>query len=196
MEESKTPQNPTVAAQQASQQPGSHPHVPHHPTQQELSTLPHSNVPHYASPLPGGFIPAEAWLSFIIGVMVLFMFPEFRHYLTMHDHMDDFYALHTIVDKSGQSILFENSAFFFPEMGLTVFGVVLILDAAVLLRPRYALLLWLTLVLTVLCVLLNIFAIIKAYDGAGFMLYNALAVAFGGYIALYDWRLLQLLRLT
>ena len=64
MDPSKLPQSP-VAQQQNSQ-----PHVPHHPTQEELSHPPQANVPHYASPLPGGFIPAEAWLSLVIGVVV------------------------------------------------------------------------------------------------------------------------------
>jgi hypothetical protein len=186
MDPSKLPNSP----------PPNQPHVPHHPTAEELSTPPKTNVHHYGSPLPGGFIPAEAWMSLVIGVIVLFMFPEFRQFITMHNHLDDFYSLHIITDASGQSVAFEKSAFFYPEMGMTVFGVVLILDALVLLRPRFVMLLWLTLTLTTLCVLLNIFAIIKAYDQAGFMPYNALAVAFGGYIALYDWRLIQTLRLS
>ncbi len=192
MDESKLPQNPPV--QQAS---GGHPHVPHHPTQQELATPPHSDVPHYASPLPGGFVPAEAWLSLVIGIIVLFTFPQFRQYLMAKAHGDpeSFYSLYTITDANG-SIRYEQSVFFFPQMGMTFFGVVMILDALVLLRPRFAALVWFTLVLTVLSVLLNVFAIVKAYDIGGFQLSNALAVAFGGYIALYDWRLLQTLRLS
>jgi hypothetical protein len=188
MEPSKLPQNP----------PPPHPHVPHHPTPEELATPPKTNVHHYGSPLPGGFIPAEAWMSLVIGIIVLFMFPSFGEYVVMHNHLDDFYAKpnNTFLDKNGQSIPFEQSAFFYPDMGLSVFGAVLILDALVLMRPRFVVLLSITLALTTLCVLLNIFAIIKAYDDAGFMLYNALAVALGGYIALYDWRLIQTLRLS
>lgn len=186
MEPTKTPQNP----------PPPHPHVPHHPTPQELATPPKTNLHHYGSPVPGGFIPAEAWISLAVGVIVLFMFPIFGQYLIMHNHTDDFYAKNTFWDKNGQSIPFEQSAFYYPDMGMTAFGVVLILDALVLLRPRFVALLGLALALTILCVLLNIFAIIKAYDQAGFMLYNALAVAFGGYMALYDWRLIQTLRLS
>jgi len=186
MDPSKLPQSP----------PPPPPHVPHHPTPQELSTPPKTNLHHYGSPIPGGFIPAEAWLSFIIGVIVLFMFPYFGEYVVMHNHIDDFYAKNTFWDKSGQSIPFEQSALFYPDIGLTVFGIVLILDALVLLRPRYLVPLWLTLTLTTLCVLLNIFAIIKAFDQGGFQFYNALAVAFAGYIALYDWRLIQTLRLS
>lgn len=193
MEEPKLPQNP------AAQQPhGSQPHVPHHPTQQELSAPPHTNVPHYASPLPGGFIPAEAWLSLAIGIIVLFMFPQFRQYLMtrVHGTPDEFYSLYTISDANNNSIPYEQSVFFFPQMGMTFFGVAMILDALVLFKPRFAALLWLALALTVASVLLNVFAIVKAFDIGGFQLANALAVAFGGYISLYDWRLLQLLRLT
>lgn len=191
MDDSKLPQNPPAPHQQAP-----HQHVPHHPTQRELSTPPDSNVPHFASPLPGRFIPAEAWLSFAIGLIVLFMFPRFRQYLMTLHHPDDFYSMWIVTDPSGASITYDKYVFFFPDMGITFFGVVMVLDAVVLLRPRFAALVWFTLVLTILSVLLNIFGIVKAYDVAGFQIYNALAVAFGGYMALYDWRLLQLLRLT
>jgi hypothetical protein len=184
MDPSKLPNSP----------PPTQPHIPHHPTPQELSTPPKTNVHHYGSPLPGGFIPAEAWMSFVIGVIVLFMFPTFGQYVVMHNHLDDFYAKpNNTFYKNGQSIPFEQSPLFYPDMGLTVFGVVLILDALVLLRSRLVVVLWIALALTTLCVLLNIFAIIKAYDDGGFMLFNALAVAFGGYMALYDWRLIQTL---
>jgi hypothetical protein len=105
MEPSKLPQNP----------PPPHPHVPHHPTPQELATPPKTNVHHYGSPLPGGFIPAEAWMSLVIGIIVLFMFPSFGEYVVMHNHLDDFYAKpnNTFLDKNGQSIPFEQSAFFY-----------------------------------------------------------------------------------
>jgi len=171
------------------------PHVPHHPSQQELSK-PQTGVSHIGSPLPGGFIPAEAWLSLAVGVIVLFMFPEFRTYLTTLSHPEHFYDLYTISDSHNQSIPFEKSVFFFTEMGLTYFGITMVLDAIVLLRPRYTVLIWIVLILNIVGVALNIFAVVKALDEAGFMIYNALAIAFGGYIALYQWRLLQNLRLS
>jgi hypothetical protein len=184
MDPSKLPHNP---------QP---PHVPHHPSQKELETPPKTSVAHYGAPLPGGFIPAEFWLSLCFGLIILFMFPEFRDYLINLHHPDIFYSKYTIVDASGMSLAFEKSAFFFREMGLTYFGIVLILDALVLLRPTWSLLVWATLAVTVSSVLLNIYAIIQSNDTAGFAWQNALCVAFGGYLALYQWRLLQLMRLS
>lgn len=173
------------------------PHVPHHPSQQELTTPPQSNVSHYGSPIPGGFIPAEFWLTLVIGIVVLFMSKEFIDYLRMMHHPEDFYSAYTIIDTaSGSSIPYENSMFFFPQMGVAVFGVILIFDALTLLRPKWSILVFLALILTIGGVGLNIFAVIKAYDLAGFQIINALAVAFGGYIALYQWRLLQLARLS
>ena len=111
-------------------------------------------------------------------------------------HPEKFDALWHLTDQSGNLISYQDSVFFYLGMGMTVFGVVLILDALALLRPRFSLLIWTTFILTTASVALNIFAIIQAYDAAGFQLPNALAVAFGGYIALYDWRLLQSIRLS
>jgi hypothetical protein len=172
---------------------GQTPHVPapnHDPAAPVVT-----HVPHYATPVPGAFIPAEFWLSLAIGIIVLFVFPTFRQYLVYHSHPEKFDAITTFTDKSGNVIAYEDSAFFYPGMGITVFGVVLILDALALLRSRFALLVGLAFILTVVAVALNIFAVIKAYDEIGFQLPNALAVAFSGYIALYDWRLLQSMRL-
>jgi hypothetical protein len=172
------------------------PHVPHHPSQKELATPPQTSVSHYGSPIPGGFVPAEFWLTLVIGIIVLLAFPQFRQYLMSYHHPEDFYSKYTILDANGDSLPYEKSVFFFPQMGLTAFGIVMILDALVLLRPRWSILVWLALVVTIASVLLNIFAIIKAYDMMGFQLMNGLAVAFGGYIALYQWKLLQLVRLS
>jgi len=169
------------------------PHVPapnHDPAAPVVT-----HVPHFATPVPGAFVPAEFWLSLVIGIIVLFMFPTFRQYLVYHSQPEKFDAITTFTDKSGNVIAYEDSAFFYPGMGITVFGVVLILDALALLRSRFAPLIWLTFILTVAALALNLFAVIKAYDEIGFQFVNALAVAFSGYIALYDWRLLQTIRL-
>jgi hypothetical protein len=187
MDPSKLPHNPQT------------PHVPHHPSQKELTTPPQTSVSHYGSPLPGGFVPAEFWLTLVIGIIVLFISQEFIDYLRLLHHPEIFYAKYSIIDTAtNNSIPYEQSMFFFPQMGVAIFGVVLIFDALTLLRPRWSILVWLALSLTVCSVALNIFAVIKGYDMAGFMfvIFNALAIAFGGYIALYQWRLLQLVRLS
>lgn len=164
------------------------PHVPHPPPH------PIAHQPHVATPVPGMVIPAEFWISLVIGIIVLFTFPRFSEYVFTRSHPDQFSWKFS--DAAGMPLKYPKTAFFYPDMGLTVFGVVMILDALVLLRPRSAPMALLLLILTALSVALNVYAIIEAYSILGFQLYCALAAAYGGYMALYEWKLMQTLRLT
>ena len=51
-----------------------------------------------------------------------------------------------------------------------------------------------TFILTVVVVIVNAIAIVAAMNEIGFQILPALAIAFGGYMAVYQWRLLKELR--
>jgi len=88
---------------------------------------------------------------------------------------------------TGASIPYAHSAFIWPDVGVTFFCFVLILDAVLMLILPKRGVVMLAFALAILCAALNLFVIIKSMDILGFQVVCAIAVAFSIYIAIQRW---------
>jgi hypothetical protein len=139
-----------------------------------------------------GLSGAEAWISIAIGAILLVACHRPIEYLLTRHNPSAFSW--SFADGDGNPLPYPKSAFFLPDLGIVLFGAVLILDGLLIAFIRSPRFVWFTFVLTLLAVALNLIAIVAAMDQIGFQLLSALAVAFGGYMAVYQWRLIQLHR--
>ena len=126
---------------------------------------------------------AEAWISIAIAAILLFLFPNLMVYL-FHPGTTRFDATDT---GTGASIPYAHSAFIWPDVGVTFFCFVLILDAVLMLILPKRGVVMLAFALAILCAALNLFVIIKSMDILGFQVVCAIAVAFSIYIAIQRW---------
>lgn len=130
----------------------------------------------------------EAWISLGLGAIFLFVSPRFFQWLA-HPSRTDFDATDT---ATGAVIPYMKSAFFWSDAGPALFAVALIFEGLVILFARKKPLIVVSLVVTAAAVLANVVAVVQLQRiNAGFPLASGLAVVFGGYIAWYEWRLLQ-----
>lgn len=129
----------------------------------------------------------EAWISLAIGAFLLFMYPRFLQWASsriFHTHFDEF-----MVDD--KVVAYQSVPEFWMDLGPVLFGIVLLLDGAVLLAMRRRGLVAFALVLTVLATLYNLTYMILSFGQYGFAPISFLATAFGVYIAWFQWRLLR-----
>jgi hypothetical protein len=157
----------------------------------------------YDAARPG--VGAEVWLSLIIGLILIMVGWRFARWAAATMTGQPF---HTNVNwmagpKAGQEVSYYELEGFtaWTETALFLFGVALVLEAAMLavvysrLGGKVALTA-IALLVTVLATALNLVVAIKLL-GIGIMpLMSVLAVGFGGYMAMYEWKLLQQLRAT
>lgn len=138
---------------------------------------------------------AEAWISIAIGVILLFIYPYFWQWLIslVSNYQPPFLP---ITDSTGAVVPYTQSIFFFSNLCIFAFALVLITDGLVLFTRRPALLM-LALGFTVVTAAMNfISVVIETMQGRGLPIASALAFAFGVYIAMFQWKLLQSLRMT
>jgi hypothetical protein len=135
-----------------------------------------------ATPTPVG--GAEAWLSIAIGAILLFMNTRFLSYVFSRSTFS-----WTFNDAAGNPLDYTRTVFFWGDLALVTFALVLIAEGLILgLVPRKALVL-LAFVFTVATTILNFcYVAYMSTNGYGFQLMSALAVAFGVYIAAFEWK--------
>jgi hypothetical protein len=136
-----------------------------------------------------GVSGAEAWISIALGVILLVVCHRPIEYLFTRHNPAAFSW--TFNDSNGNPISYTQSAFFLPDLGVVAFGLVLILDGLLLAFARIRGFVWMTFILTVIVVILNAIAIAVSMNEIGFQILPALAIAFGGYMAVYQWLLLK-----
>ena len=137
---------------------------------------------------------AEAWISIAIGVILLFLSPRIWQYLASPG---TFGQKWTFNDASGNPLAYPKTVFFWGDLAITTFALVLIIEGLVLAFARKPALVLIALVFTVLTVALNlVYVVAMVVQGYGLQILSALAVAFGVYIAMFEWRLLGALRRT
>lgn len=138
-------------------------------------------------------IGAEAWISVALGVILLFFARNLISYLISPTQ---FAQDNTIHDEQGLPLPYPRSVFFWGDLALAGFAVVLIFEGLVVAFGRRPGLVMFAFGLTVLATAVNVgyFAMMMS-KGYGPQIMAALAAAFGVYIALYQWRLYQSLRL-
>jgi hypothetical protein len=131
---------------------------------------------------------AEAWISIAIGLILLFATSALRliQYL-----MSPSTFTWTFNDEKGAPIKYTQTVFIWGDAAMLLFALVLILEG-LLLFTRKPGLIALAFGLTVITVALNLFFLMMMMSrGYGFQLASAIAVAFGVYIAIFQWNLLQ-----
>jgi hypothetical protein len=120
---------------------------------------------------------AEAWFSIVIGAILIFMMPNTVKYLLSSAHL----AEAPLITMGDQIIPYARSAFFLPDLGVDVFGAVLIVDGLLMLLVRRRGRLYVSTGLMAVAVGMNLIAMIVAWPTLGFQIICALAVGFGGY---------------
>jgi hypothetical protein len=145
-------------------------------------------------------IGADVWLSAIIGLVFLLIGRRFAFYLFS---MMTGAPFHTNVNwlsgpKAGQEVAYrELEGFvFYNESAMFLFGLTLLLEAIMLsaIHSRFAFtrpLIILALLIAVLATGYNLIVALMLFSTGVLPLFSLLAVAFGGYIVMHEWRLLQ-----
>jgi hypothetical protein len=130
---------------------------------------------------------ADAWISIAIGAILLFLFPHLIVYL-LHPGTTQFDAIDA---QTGASIPYAHSAFIWPDIGVTFFCLMLIVDALLMLLIPKRGVAMLGLVLAVACAALNLFVVIRRLSTIGFQVSCALAIAFSLTVAIQRWSILR-----
>ena len=134
---------------------------------------------------------AEAWISIAIGLILMFVSTagRFLEYLTSSNFSWNF------TDPSGAPLPYRQTVFFWGDVAIFAFALLLIIDG-ILVFTRKPVLVGIAFGFTVITVLMNFIYLVRMMNGYGFQLWSALAVAFGVYIAIFQWKLLQSLRMA
>lgn len=137
---------------------------------------------------PGHGVGAEVWISIAVGAILLLMFRRLLQYMS-HVLFGTFFAPYLMPD--GTAVPYTSTLDFWSDLGVTAFAFVLIVEGVALaVGRRQPGVIWFAFVLTVLATLYNFGFLIITFT-RGFPLISAFAVAFGVYIALYQWNLLK-----
>jgi hypothetical protein len=131
----------------------------------------------------------EAWLSIVVGLFLLFMYPRFLVWLSHRLFGTNFNEF----ELNGRVVPYTQVPEFWMDLGPVLFGIVLLMDGLVILFGRRAGFLAVALTLTVLATAYNIIYVFATLKD-GFAPISFLAGAFGVYICLYQWKLLNALR--
>jgi hypothetical protein len=134
-------------------------------------------------------VGAEVWISVALGVILIFLAPRIWQYYFAPGKFT-----WTFNDPAGNPLPYTKTEFFWADLGLAAFAVVLVVEGLALLLARKAVVVTAALALTVLATVLNLYVLGRTYGAVGFQIMNALAAAFGVYIAIYQYSLLQALR--
>jgi hypothetical protein len=150
-------------------------------------------------------VGAEVWLSLVIGLILMMVGWTFARWAlaTLTGQTFHTNVTWTAGPKAGQEVAyFELQGFTaWTEAGLFLFGLAMVLEAAMLtvvfsrMGGKVALT-SVALLVTFLATALNLVVAVRLLGVGITPLMSALAVAFGGYMVMYEWRLLQQIRAT
>ncbi len=153
--------------------------------EEDIPTARQAKADHVYRPAPEPFNAGQAWLNIAIGLILLIMMPNLLKYLfggTM--------PLYT--DEKGAPMRYIDTVFFRGDLAITAFAVVLILEGLLIAYTRNAMVILVVLLFTLLATIGNLLYVIDMMRrGYSLQLMSALAVVFGVYIAMYEWRLYQ-----
>jgi hypothetical protein len=136
----------------------------------------------------------EAWISIALGVILLLATPAAPRLWHWHTNQAGFGNKYSFSDAAGNPLAYTQTVFYVLDWGMAAFAVVLILEGIVLILARSRVVVMIGLGLTLAVVALNIYGVAKAYPVIGFQIFNAVAVAFGIYMAFFQFALLRGLR--
>jgi hypothetical protein len=129
---------------------------------------------------------AEGWISVALGIILLLLYPNTIKYLHSRE---TFEQTNPITDGQGNPLHYTKSAFFWSDLGVTFFALVLIVEGIVLAFARRRGLVLATFALTVFGGIFNLGAVIYVYSLIGLPIVCALAIAVCGYMAIVQWSL-------
>jgi hypothetical protein len=158
-----------------------------------------------ADAAPGAGVGMEVWISAIIGLVLVLVGRSFGAYLFATLTGQPFHTHVTWMEgpKEGQEVAYWELQGFtaLSDSAIFLFGLTMILEAVVLalMNTRFkakAQLVTVALLFTVLVTAYNAVVALRIMTTGLLPLTSLLAIAFGGYIAVFEWRLLQQLRLA
>ena len=163
-----------------------------------MSRRPRPEVPSDgATPEPAGGPPRRAdvdppppveagtvWLNVAIGAILLFVTNGPRNLLAL---ATDPASLPAFTDVDGSPMAYTATAFFWTEVGVTAFALLLVVEGLLLLAWRSRGAAWTVVIASAAVGLFNLAVIPIAMGKIGFPLMNAVAAAFAGYVALTEW---------
>jgi hypothetical protein len=147
-----------------------------------------SETLHYAAPDP---VPAgpEAWFSIVVGLILQLMSTRFWSFAFSKLFGSAF--TWTFSDANGAPITYSQTVFFMGDLAMVLFGLVLIFEGVVFLFSRNRMLVMVAFALTCAATGFNLVYLVQMMSkGYGLQIMSALAVAFGGYIAMTQWKML------
>jgi hypothetical protein len=157
-----------------------------------------------ARPYQSAGIGANVWVSVVIGLLMIFMGLNFGKFVVAKLTGQPYHTNYTWPAAPGTEGPGPEVAYFdlqgftaWSDMGEFLFGMVLLLEAAakaaIAIRPGYTsrFILFLAVVLTLATVLLNLFVCYRLMSVQITPIISGLAVAFGGWIMVDEWRMLR-----
>jgi len=138
----------------------------------------------------------EAWISIALGVILLLATSSAPRLWQWHTNQAAFGNKYSFNDAAGNPLTYTQTVFYVMDWGIAAFALILVVEGVVLILARSRIMVMIGLGLTVAVVGLNIYATAKAVPIVGFAgaLFNVVAVAFGIYMAFFQWALLRGLR--
>jgi hypothetical protein len=172
--------------------------TPAPPPPAQSTPLPQAPMPQvYFDPAPS--VAAEAWISIAIGLILLLVSPYTLQWLIslISSYKPPFLPITSTDFQTGAvtEVPYPSSVFFFSHLCVFAFALAMIISGLILFT-RKTLLVGLAFAFTLIATLMNLIYVVKAtMTGEALPIISALAVAFGGYLAFSQYRLLQVLRL-
>jgi len=152
---------------------------------------------------PATFGSAEVWLSAVLGVAFMYFGRTFGSYLLarLRGQEYDTHVTWLEGDRAGQMVKYwELSGFTaLTDAGIFLFGLTMVVEAVAMIAiqrmgTRGARFVALAFAVTVIATVFNLFVVMRLFSAGITPMISLLAVAFGGYIAMYQWQWLKSLR--
>lgn len=143
---------------------------------------------------PGGFDNTmDAWLSIAIGLILNLITPRIWQFACSKLFGSQF--TWTFNDAAGNPLPYSQTVFFWGDVAFAAFATCMILEGIILITVRKPLTVGIALAMTLTATLFNLgYVAYMMQNGYGFQIFSGLAAAFGVYLAMYEWKLLQSLR--
>jgi hypothetical protein len=124
-------------------------------------------------------------LTLVVGVIMLLMYPRFLQWVASKLFGTQF----GWIMPEGKS--YTQMPEFWADLGPTLFGIVLVVEGIALALTRKRGVMIFAFMLTVLATGYNLVYLVMSFGTYGLAIVSALAVAFGVYIAMYQWKLIS-----
>ena len=145
----------------------------------------------FAQPAMDGGTGAEVWISIAIGALLLLMQPRLMQYAA-HKVFGSHFAPY-LDPQTGAEVPYTAQMDFWSDLGITLFAFVLVVEGFALAFARKRAVVMVAFALTVLTTAYNLGYLVMTFS-SGIAILSAFAVAFGVYIAIFEWRLLNQFR--